>query len=227
LMAQTELLQSSIDGKPKYNGVVRFLTPWDVVRPEILPANDKSIELMDSWNRVLQIDSEEAHEARLQVDSEEAQAARLNLSALAPRREVRHRLGKQLWTLRNLEEYCPLVQINIDGTEVRGKERFLYRRGYIWASDTDLSANQWKAGIDEYAVVSNGTSDGGLTAERRVSVEVRRAVWRRDSGRCVVCGSRERLEYDHIIPVSLGGSNTERNIELLCEVHNRSKSNNI
>lgn len=57
--------------------------------------------------------------------------------------------------------------------------------------------------------------------------EVRREVWRRDQGRCVRCGSRENLEYDHIIPVSKGGSNTARNIELLCETCNRSKSDSV
>lgn len=57
--------------------------------------------------------------------------------------------------------------------------------------------------------------------------EVRIAVWRRDDGKCVKCGSRERLEYDHIIPLSKGGSNTVRNIELLCEKCNREKSGNI
>ena len=56
---------------------------------------------------------------------------------------------------------------------------------------------------------------------------VKREVWRRDQGRCVKCGSQKRLEYDHIIPVSKGGSNTERNIQLLCENCNRSKSDNI
>jgi Holliday junction resolvasome RuvABC ATP-dependent DNA helicase subunit len=54
--------------------------------------------------------------------------------------------------------------------------------------------------------------------------EVRREVWRRDSGKCVKCGSRERLEFDHIIPVIKGGSNTARNIELLCEICNRTKA---
>jgi hypothetical protein len=56
---------------------------------------------------------------------------------------------------------------------------------------------------------------------------VRREVWRRDHGRCVDCGSRERLEYDHIVPVSRGGSNTARNIELRCESCNRRKAASI
>jgi len=57
--------------------------------------------------------------------------------------------------------------------------------------------------------------------------EVRREVWRRDQGQCAKCGSRENLEYDHIVPVSQGGSNTARNVELLCEGCNRSKSDSI
>lgn len=52
---------------------------------------------------------------------------------------------------------------------------------------------------------------------------VRLFVWQRDKGQCVRCGSRERLEFDHIIPVVAGGSSTERNIQLLCESCNRSK----
>lgn len=52
-------------------------------------------------------------------------------------------------------------------------------------------------------------------------------VWNRDGGKCVNCGSNEKLEYDHIIPLSKGGSNTARNIQLLCENCNRSKGANI
>lgn len=52
-------------------------------------------------------------------------------------------------------------------------------------------------------------------------------VWKRDQGKCISCGSRERLEFDHIIPLTKGGSNTARNIQLLCEPCNRSKGSNF
>jgi hypothetical protein len=60
--------------------------------------------------------------------------------------------------------------------------------------------------------------------DRYISAQVRIAVWRRDQGKCVECGSQERLEYDHIIPVAKGGSSTERNVQLLCEKCNRDKA---
>ena len=70
---------------------------------------------------------------------------------------------------------------------------------------------------------------GEETSRQRHSIPrtVRREVWRRDSGKCARCGSRKNLEFDHIIPVSKGGSNTARNIELLCEQCNREKGAKI
>jgi hypothetical protein len=61
------------------------------------------------------------------------------------------------------------------------------------------------------------------TARDPIPEHVRLFVWRRDKGQCVRCGSRELLEFDHVIPVAAGGSSTERNIQLLCEPCNRSK----
>src|SRR3989338_224852 len=63
------------------------------------------------------------------------------------------------------------------------------------------------------------------TGVRREGIpdNVKMFVWNRDGGRCVKCGGNLKLEYDHIIPLSLGGSNTVRNIQLLCENCNRSK----
>jgi len=62
---------------------------------------------------------------------------------------------------------------------------------------------------------------------RRIPQDVKDAVWRRDEGKCVECGSNEDLEFDHIIPHSRGGANTYRNIQLLCEKCNRQKSAKI
>lgn len=57
--------------------------------------------------------------------------------------------------------------------------------------------------------------------------EVVDAVWRRDGGRCVYCGSTENLQLDHIIPFSKGGATTVENLQLLCAECNRKKSNHI
>ena len=71
------------------------------------------------------------------------------------------------------------------------------------------------------------TEINNIYSRPRIPENVRVEVWRRDGGKCARCGNREKLEYDHIVPISKGGSNTARNIELLCEKHNRSKSNNV
>lgn len=62
---------------------------------------------------------------------------------------------------------------------------------------------------------------------RTIKQSVKNLVWNRDGGKCIQCGSNQKLEFDHIIPVSKGGSSTYRNIQLLCETCNRRKSNTI
>jgi hypothetical protein len=62
---------------------------------------------------------------------------------------------------------------------------------------------------------------------RYIPSNVKQEVWERDGGKCVLCGSRKHLEYDHNIPVSKGGSNTVKNIQLLCKNCNRKKSGRI
>lgn len=66
-------------------------------------------------------------------------------------------------------------------------------------------------------------------AEKRPHIprEVVDAVWRRDKGRCVYCGSDKELQLDHIIPFSKGGATTFENLQLLCRTCNNKKSNNI
>lgn len=57
--------------------------------------------------------------------------------------------------------------------------------------------------------------------------EVVDAVWNRDGGRCVYCGSTENLHLDHIIPFSKGGDTSVENLQLLCQKCNLQKSNKI
>ena len=64
-------------------------------------------------------------------------------------------------------------------------------------------------------------------AGRHITQEVKDSVWNRDNGKCRECDSNQNLEFDHIIPFSKGGSNTYRNIQLLCEPCNRRKSSKI
>lgn len=73
-----------------------------------------------------------------------------------------------------------------------------------------------------------------LNREREVAVErtaiprdVKLAVWERDGGRCVECESDRLLEFDHIIPLALGGSNNERNLQILCADCNRAKGDSL
>lgn len=64
-----------------------------------------------------------------------------------------------------------------------------------------------------------------FSQSRYISETTKKVVFTRDGGKCQCCGSYENLEYDHIIPYSCGGSSDVRNIQLLCQKCNRSKSN--
>ena len=64
---------------------------------------------------------------------------------------------------------------------------------------------------------------------RYIPVAVKREVWRRDQGRCSYvdrhsgrrCGSRYRLEIDHIVPFALGGPTDLVNLRVRCRAHHR------
>jgi 5-methylcytosine-specific restriction endonuclease McrA len=48
-------------------------------------------------------------------------------------------------------------------------------------------------------------------------------VFERDGGRCVECGSGFDIQYDHVIPLALGGANTVQNLQILCAPCNQAK----
>ena len=67
-----------------------------------------------------------------------------------------------------------------------------------------------------------------LDHERIIPAAVKFQVWKRDRGRCVKCGSKDNLHFDHIIPYSKGGSSlVAENIQLLCARHNLAKRDKL
>jgi hypothetical protein len=62
-------------------------------------------------------------------------------------------------------------------------------------------------------------SDVELESTRIIPSMVKLEVWKRDDGKCVLCGVADNLHYDHDVPYSKGGSSlTAKNIRLLCDL---------
>lgn len=110
--------------------------------------------------------------------------------------------------------------------------------GEFWWEDERLSADEIKAlilarqvrrqrQIQTAMALVTDEADPATKSRTRIPDDVRLAVWTRDGGRCVKCRATQDLEFDHIIPVSRGGSSTERNVQILCQRCNLQKSDSI
>lgn len=74
------------------------------------------------------------------------------------------------------------------------------------------------------------SSAGKATARPSAEVwrKIRRSIFERDDYTCQYCGKRgTRLECDHVVPVSRGGSNDQDNLATACFACNRSKRNKL
>lgn len=108
--------------------------------------------------------------------------------------------------------------------------------GEVFSGRADLTADDVAALLAErearesrrleraHALRSQAAAPAGQAEGRRaIPREVRLAVWERDGGRCVECGTDFDLQYDHVIPIALGGASTAANLQLLCGPCNRTK----
>jgi hypothetical protein len=114
-------------------------------------------------------------------------------------------------------------------------ERAFWRYDGKWHTDNEgLDAQQVHALLVTRAMRNSDRVNRAMTIAAQgqlpvpsqrtgIAPEVRQLVWQRDQGRCVYCGATSELQLDHQIPVSMGGSNTEANLQLLCGPCNRRK----
>jgi 5-methylcytosine-specific restriction endonuclease McrA len=193
--------------------------------------------------------------ARAAMKAFEAECPEMDDFKKLPLHEMQSRISRRKTLLADLEasrgpvEVCQRemanpkfvqilerIAIPLDASEDEAKDDHSYAlyRGAVWIGERPFEREQWQTLVDRAIereeaelAVALGITEPQTGGRERLSAEVRRAVWIRDQARCVRCGSRNRLEFDHIIPVVRGGGNTERNIELLCEACNRAKSDSI
>lgn len=90
--------------------------------------------------------------------------------------------------------------------------------------------NRWTEAILSTVLKQNRRIIVNQKSSRSITQSVKLAVWQRDLGQCIEChatGGGAYLEFDHIIPVAKGGSNSENNVQLLCRKCNLKKGDRI
>lgn len=114
-------------------------------------------------------------------------------------------------------------------------------RRYWWWENAFYWENEGYESLDIKALVTRSRRQkerslqhahallAGERTRRRETIpeDVRRLVWQRDGGQCQECGATEMLQYDHVIPWSMGGADTADNLRLLCAECNRLKSDSL
>lgn len=95
-------------------------------------------------------------------------------------------------------------------------------------SDGERKVFKFRLELSEDTSDSPSSISVEIEHNRIVPSTVKLEVWKRDKGKCVLCGASDNLHFDHDLPFSKGGTSlTAENIRLLCARHNLMKRNNI
>jgi hypothetical protein len=115
---------------------------------------------------------------------------------------------------RTYTQYQSVNVIHLSVTRGSGGGSYSVSDPFYAKTLIDTLVDLWKRQL----VFEKENSDNKIIPQH-----VRKEVYVRDNGRCVQCGARNYLEYDHILPHSLGGANTTNNVQLLCRKCNAQK----
>lgn len=150
-------------------------------------------------------------------------------------------LGKKEYSLHKVRrsEYDYLLSRQLEQpkiiSRIKGKNYWLFQNKFYSDSDS-LKASEIHAVLEASRLrrqrkIENAVALQDLknqpVVRRGIPDDVKLLVMHRDQGQCCHCGSRVELQYDHIIPISRGGSSSPENLQLLCGPCNRAKGANI
>lgn len=111
-----------------------------------------------------------------------------------------------IWSLKG---YFDLIDYKVVNNGQRNVYRFILRLSEREASNFD-------------------SIQPDLAHTRLIPTQVKKEVWERDGGKCVLCEETKNLHFDHDLPFSKGGTSlSAKNIKLLCMKHNLQKSAKI
>lgn len=98
-----------------------------------------------------------------------------------------------------------------------------------WRQQTgSRSVFKFKLELTEPARPADRPTSSEQDNPRVIPSSVKLEVWKRDKGKCAVCGAKQNLHFDHILPHSKGGSSSDaKNVQLLCARHNLEKRDKI
>ena len=112
---------------------------------------------------------------------------------------------------------------------VRSHDRFMSSAAKRLAYAAGQGAVERSPALERHLAALHSVDASPGSRSRYIPVAVRRDVWRRDHGCCSYvdphsgrrCGSRYRLEIDHVVPFALGGATEPSNLRVRCRAHHR------
>ena len=118
-------------------------------------------------------------------------------------------------------------------TQIGSNDYWLFE-GKWYSSGRDLEPDEVKAllkasqvrakqSIDRAKSLASAKSAPIDSKRGHIPSDLRLLIWAKYEGSCASCGATSELQFDHIIPVVMGGATSEENLQILCASCNRSK----